>query len=293
MADVEKGLDTQIDRLFQLPLAEFTAARNALARQAGADGAAIKALSRPPVAAWAVNQLYFRDQDTYDALVAASTELRQTHKAVLEGRKADLRSATREHDLALDAAVKRTVALMQDAGQPVTDTTRHAIVNTLRALPSDDPPGRLTRTLAPGGFEVLAGISLHPGGGGATTKARKPDPAKSRHSRRAPAAKASTEDKEAQEAARERERRAAAERALRDAEHHARQAEFAAARAAREAAKATERLERARHDFDQAKTELEQAQAAAKSAGQTKEAAERQLRDAGDEVQKARQALGS
>ena len=50
--------DPALDRLFQLPLDEFTAARNTLAKASGADGAAIRQLSKPPVAAWAVNQLY-------------------------------------------------------------------------------------------------------------------------------------------------------------------------------------------------------------------------------------------
>ena len=38
----------QIDRLYQLPLDEFTAARNALAKEAGAAGAQIRTLQKPP-----------------------------------------------------------------------------------------------------------------------------------------------------------------------------------------------------------------------------------------------------
>src|SRR5215210_4841946 len=134
----------EIDRLFHLPLDEFTAARNALAKAAGKNGAAIKQLAKPPLAAWAVNQLYWSSREEYDALVRASEEMRRTHKAVIEGRRGDLRAAGREHELALDAALKATLAVVKDAGQPVTDTTRHAILNTLRALPSDEQPGRLT-----------------------------------------------------------------------------------------------------------------------------------------------------
>ena len=135
-------LDAELDRLFQLPLNEFTPERNALAKRAGSEGAGIKALTKPPVAAWAVNQLFFKDRDKYDALVGAANELRRTHKAVLEGKAADLRTAGREHDVAIEAALKSTVALMKAAGQPVTDATRQAILNTLRALPADEAPGR-------------------------------------------------------------------------------------------------------------------------------------------------------
>ena len=79
-------LDAELDRLFQLPLNEFTPERNALAKRAGSEGGGIKALTKPPVAAWAVNQLFFKDRDRYDALVEAANELRRTHKAVLEGK---------------------------------------------------------------------------------------------------------------------------------------------------------------------------------------------------------------
>src|SRR5215203_5848348 len=206
-----KALDAEIDRLFQLPLEEFTAARNALAKGAGKEGSAIKQLVKPPVAAWAVNQLFWSRRDEYDALIRAAEEMRKTNRAVIEGKRGDLRAAGREHERALDAALKATLAVMKDAGQTVTDTTRHTILNTLRALPADERPGRLTRTLMPGGFEMLSGIT--PAKGPRTPK---------------PAAKTGTartvkEDTGgAKEAARARAEREAAERAARDAEHKAR-----------------------------------------------------------------------
>jgi hypothetical protein len=152
--------DGAIDRLYQLPLEEFTAARNALAKESGADGAAIRKLPKPPLAAWAVNQLYWNARGTYSALVESSDELRRTHQAVLAGRTADLRTAGRAHDRAVDAAVKATMAIVEGAGHPASDATRQAVVSTLRALPSEAPSGRLTTTLQPGGFEMLAGFQL-------------------------------------------------------------------------------------------------------------------------------------
>ena len=57
--------DDLIDQLYQLPLDEFTAARNALAKSSGQ--ASLKALEKPTLAAWAVNQLYWHQRATYDA----------------------------------------------------------------------------------------------------------------------------------------------------------------------------------------------------------------------------------
>ena len=154
-----KDLDSRIDTLYQLPLDQFTSARNALAKEAGKNAGDVKQLTKPPVAAWAVNQLHWQRRDEYDALIAAAQEMRRTHKAVIEGRKGDLRAASREHDRAVDQALKTTVDLLKDLGQPVTEANRHAILNTLRALPSSEAPGRLSRTLSPGGFEMLAGVT--------------------------------------------------------------------------------------------------------------------------------------
>ena len=84
-----RGFETEIDGLYRLPLEEFTAARNELAKQSGKRGAEIKALAKPPVAAWAVNQLYWHRRSEYDALVDAAQQLRQAHAAVLGGKTAD------------------------------------------------------------------------------------------------------------------------------------------------------------------------------------------------------------
>src|SRR5215471_6391474 len=154
---------TDLDRLYQLPLDEFTAARNALAKTAGTNSGAIRALTKPPLGAWAVNQLYWRDRKTWDALVAAAENLRRANKAVLSGRAGDVRAAGTVHDQAVQDALKATLEIVSAAGHPATDATKQAIANTLRALPADEPAGRLTRVLQPGGFEMLAGLSIAAG----------------------------------------------------------------------------------------------------------------------------------
>lgn len=258
-----KDLESRIDALYKLPLDEFTAARNALAKEAGKDGSGVKQLTKPPVAAWAVNQLYWKGRDDYDALVRAANDMRRTHTAVIEGRKGDLRAASREHDHAIETALKSTLDIMKDRGQPVTDVTRQAILNTLRALPADEPPGRLTRALAPGGFEMLAGVTPAP----VKIPKRAPEPKTATGS--------ATERKAAQDAAKQKAAREAAERAVRDAEHHAKRMEFETARAARETAKAEKQLENARAAVERAREALETAERDAKAAERDVEAAVR------------------
>src|SRR5688500_5633651 len=63
------SVDSEIDRLYQVPLAEFTAERNALAKRAGGQSAEIRALQKPTVPAWAVNQLYWKERRVYDELM--------------------------------------------------------------------------------------------------------------------------------------------------------------------------------------------------------------------------------
>lgn len=284
-----KTNDAQIDRLFQLPLDEFTAARNALAKEAGKGGAEIKQLSKPPVAAWAVNQLYWSRRAEYEALIRAAEEMRRTHKAVIEGGRGDLREAGREHERALDAALKATLAAVKDAGQPVTEATRHAILNTLRALPSDEAPGRLTRALTPGGFEMLSGFK--PAKGKPSTAKREPTKGASprRESASSPDSRAAA--KAEMTAAKERAEREAAERAVRSAEHAARRTEFDAARTARDATRADKRLEEAREALRQAREELDAAEKGAAAAKRAKDAAEKKSRDAESALEAARAKL--
>ena len=84
-----------LDRLYRLPLSEFVTARNALAKESGADAAEIRSLQKPSLPAWAVNQLYWQRRDIYDDLIARAQDLRATHDATLGGKRADLRGASR------------------------------------------------------------------------------------------------------------------------------------------------------------------------------------------------------
>ena len=277
-----RTLDAEIDRLYQLPLEQFTTARNELARGAGADASEVKRLQKPPLAAWAVNQLFWQDRAVYDDLVEAATALRTAHKAVLGGKRADLRAATQVHDESLDRALKGTLDLLSGAGHKVTEGTRQAILNTLRALPSTDPPGRLARTLQPGGFELLSGFQIAP------PKAAPPEP---KPPARAP--KGSGEDRAAAAKRRTAARQAVAEasREFRDAETEVRRQEFAAARAVKEAERAATRLEQTREALAAAEREVADAERAAAAADNARERGQRDVKAAETAVNEARARL--
>jgi hypothetical protein len=149
---------SDVDRLYQVPLAGFTAARNELAKKSGPDAAAIKALEKPNIAAWAVNQLFWTRRKTYDALIAAAEKVRAAHVKQLSGKSADVSATEAAHHAAVKAAADEARRILADAGDPATTATMNAVIETLQTLPTHDEPGKLTRPLKPLGFEALAGF---------------------------------------------------------------------------------------------------------------------------------------
>jgi hypothetical protein len=162
------AVDNKIDELYQQPLAEFTGARNALAKTlSGADAQRVKALAKPAVVAWAANQVYWRARALYDALMKSGERVRKAQIAALQGKATDIRGANEDHRRAVAAAVAEAERLAAAAGsKPSPD----ALTRTFEAMSltphPPDPPGRLAEPLQPGtGFEALAGITPlgHPG----------------------------------------------------------------------------------------------------------------------------------
>jgi hypothetical protein len=153
-------IDDETDELFKLPLTEFTVARNALAarlKKAGNRDEAerVKALSKPTLSAWAVNQLYWTRGDAFKELIAAGKRF---------GKADDMRGALNARRQAISALTRHAADLLRDAGHnPAPDIIRR-ITTTLEALSayssvSDPPiPGRLTADVDPPGFESLAAL---------------------------------------------------------------------------------------------------------------------------------------
>ena len=158
-----------LDGLFQLPLTEFTAARNALAarlKKAGRGDEAdrVKALSKPTISAWVVNQLYWKYRDAFNRLTAAGESLRRTQASQLAGKAADMRGPLAARRESISELSRRAGSLLGNAGHNTTPDTLRRVVTTLEALSTNSSLsggpqlGRLTEDVDPPGFESLAGL---------------------------------------------------------------------------------------------------------------------------------------
>jgi hypothetical protein len=136
-------VDEIIDRLYGLPPAEFTAARNeAAAELSGEDRARVKALRKPNPAAAAVNRLVREHRGDVDTFLSASAALRDAQVA----GKGSLEDATKQQRDALARLVKA-------GGEPVRQSLLAAAVDEDAA--KDLLDGRLERELEPRGFGTL------------------------------------------------------------------------------------------------------------------------------------------
>lgn len=158
--------DHELDALFMLPVAEFTAARNELAAQLKKSGKRdeserVKALAKPSVTAWAVNQLYWQHREVFDQLIATGQRFR---KAQAGAKVADMRDALDARRESLLELSELATELLGDAGHNPTPETIHRISTTLEAISayatfSDDlRPGHLSRDIDPPGFDSMSSM---------------------------------------------------------------------------------------------------------------------------------------
>jgi hypothetical protein len=158
------ALDDKIDDLYKAPLAEFTAARNALAKSLKGDEAKrVKALAKPNLVPWAVNQVYWRAHGVYDRLLKAGERLRKAQIAALEGKSADVRAANDAHRRAIADAVAEAERIAAAAGsKPSPDALTRSFEALSLAAEPPEPHGRMTEALQPSGFEALTGVKIAP-----------------------------------------------------------------------------------------------------------------------------------
>jgi hypothetical protein len=172
------SLDDQIGQLYGLPLGEFVAARTALAKTLSGDAAKqVKALTKPTVVPWAVNQVYWHARPLFEQMIKTGAALRRAQIASLEGRKADVRQATAAHRAALNAAVREAIQLAEREGaSPSPDALSRLFEAISLNDTADEPHGRMTKAVGPAGFEALLGVAVK-----APTRAGEsaPSPAKS------------------------------------------------------------------------------------------------------------------
>ena len=177
-------LEDDVDALFKLPLTEFISARKTLATRLKRDGHGneadrVKALVKPSISAWAVNQLYWKHREAFDRLIATGQNFRRAQSSRLAGKVADMREALDARREALSELSTLATTLLSDAGHNPTPDMVRRITTTLEAmsayasLPDDLAPGRLTQDVDPPGFDSLASfVSV------ATMPARTKEPAR-------------------------------------------------------------------------------------------------------------------
>jgi hypothetical protein len=131
------------DDLYGLPVEEFTKARDELAkelRKSGKKEAAdeVKALRKPSVSAWAVNQAVRRRPQDAKALVKAGDELRKAQRGVVGGRAAPsgLRDATAAHRRLVEELTEEARAALEERGAAAAATVTR-VAQTLRAASID------------------------------------------------------------------------------------------------------------------------------------------------------------
>lgn len=152
------------DALYALDPEDFTAARDALARQLKADGdvtgsAAVKAMRRPTVAAWLLNLLAGERPEVVEEVTALAARLRSAQAAALSGRGGDaLRSLVGERRDVVRRAVQAAAAIGADRGRDVGATQVDAMTGMVEAVLADEAlaelwrAGRLTTTEQAAGF---------------------------------------------------------------------------------------------------------------------------------------------
>jgi hypothetical protein len=204
-------VNDEVDALYALPLDEFTAARNELAKR----DPSVKALKKPSRAAWVVNQLARTHRDDVEALVATGRKLR---KAQAEGK--DFAAATAAERDALRVLVDHARAL--GAG---SDAVLDGVRATLQAAAADEAAaeqvlvGRLDRELEAPGFDaVLAAAAAAPPRVPVVKRDRERERAEERRRKEAQAALRAAERAEAEARRAWEQTRDALERARRDAD---------------------------------------------------------------------------
>ncbi|HUR82603.1 MAG TPA: hypothetical protein VM733_17720 [Thermoanaerobaculia bacterium] len=276
MARRGSDIGAEIDALFQLSLAGFTAARNALAKRLKNEGRTldaerVKALAKPSSPAWAVNQLYWRDPKAIERLLTLGERVRKAQTGQLVN--ADLRALIEEKKQMTTALLTKASAILEEGGHAASADSMRRVSATLESLAAwghvEGVPkaGRLTADLDPPGFDTLAALM----------SGKKLEAAKVLLFR----APKPVEDSSAMRA-RLHEAMQAAEKALRDAHRDAERAESALRKADARAAAVEKQKQAIEARYAEAKEEVRLASSEAKKTAQAVADAERSLAKAKD-----------
>lgn len=302
------------DDLYGLAPGEFTAARDALAKELKAAGdkeaaAAVKALRRPTVVAWAINHAARKKPDELAELLAAGSGLRRAHDELMGGKgdRDALRAANEAERAAVGSFARIVRAEAADAGSPLAGSALDKVRDTLHAAALDEDvraaleAGRLEREAeAVSDAGMLAAWapattapkrSRKPAGGGGDQLQIDADAEPAAPSKGAGGGEVSGDP--AQELA---PKRTAADRRAAAAAHEAatkqlREADREAKRAEREADAARRKVDRAERAVEKARADLEDAEEDLAALQDQEREAQREVRDAKGALAAAQGAL--
>jgi hypothetical protein len=150
------SFEQAVEALYRAPHDAFVAERKRLASELKAGGdkagaARLAKLGRPPISAWAVNQLWWQEREGVERLLAIGARL----------RRGDQSAASARRDV-LGALRARAGVLLEQGGHAVNEGTLRRVSTTLSALAAaggfdPDPPGALSADRDPPGFDLAAG----------------------------------------------------------------------------------------------------------------------------------------
>jgi hypothetical protein len=290
-------LQNTIDRLYGLPLDEFTPARDAAAKERRAEGdregaEALKRLRKPNRVAWALNRVRWAQGDTVQELLAAGERLQAAQRQLVGGGgRGVLRDAAADERRLVGRVADLAAAELGAAGHVADAGVQSKLFATLHAAAANAEvrallaEGRLLRD------HELSDLGLGDGDG---LLAAAPAPTPRRQPAARPGAsqppKRRPPESSAARRAHERKVRALADRLERARADHAEQVQRAgqtqaradeAERAAGDAARASKRAEA---EAKRAQAAAKQATVAAERAGVSAEKAARSARQAADTV---------
>ena len=134
----------EIDRLYALPLDEFTAERDELAKRLRKEGDAeaadaVKALKKPSIAAWAVNQVQRDRPDEVRELIDVTGELHRVYKKLSSaGARERLEEAAEMQRMLIRSLVRCASQLLEAGGHAANDATLQKVADTFRAAALDE-----------------------------------------------------------------------------------------------------------------------------------------------------------
>ena len=132
-----EGIEDRVEALLATPPQQFTAARNALAKQLLAEGlrdaaAEVKRLPRPPVSLWILNQLAREQPALIDSYLDAARLLREAHQS-----GGDIRAATPPQRDAESRVLAAAVEFARTHDQSATETVQRGLREALNSAAAD------------------------------------------------------------------------------------------------------------------------------------------------------------